>query len=357
MRRYDLNEQGVLVRWLRSRYEGNSIHAITKSIAAELLVYTNQSHPPIDLFIISKARRIRHRTVPQLATDGRLSVNKEGFILEVKEGYQTRKRFTMAHEIAHTIFYDLSASPPQRLLHGARTKEEESFCSILASELLMPSEFVKVELIKLNTSDDNISPITLLRRLASIFRVSLEAMTRRVIEDIQLLNGVVLGLRWLPGVLKSASIEPTGPAWRLRWWAASPTIIEPLYLPAVSRRPKLVLDVIEDTFSASKHQKVRLEINTIKLGNLKKILNQALYGLTTVDVWAQSIQSKGLQFDASADSNASPSDYDNFTLTPPREVDDINKQAREQSEMVILFSLERNIELPFVQYLLPLTEI
>jgi Zn-dependent peptidase ImmA (M78 family) len=55
-----------------------------------------------------------------------------------------RARFDIAHEIGHTLFYDIGASPPRRLLQpGDAAKmsvKEESLCSEFARQLLVPVE-------------------------------------------------------------------------------------------------------------------------------------------------------------------------------------------------------------------------
>lgn len=47
-----------------------------------------------------------------------------------------RLRFTVMHEIAHSLFYRREARPPERLVKGS--EEQERFCDELASALLVP---------------------------------------------------------------------------------------------------------------------------------------------------------------------------------------------------------------------------
>jgi hypothetical protein len=54
---------------------------------------------------------------------------------------RNRARFTVAHEIAHTFFYDLSATPPRpiiRVEHGAAARSLEHACNRAASVMLLP---------------------------------------------------------------------------------------------------------------------------------------------------------------------------------------------------------------------------
>lgn len=55
---------------------------------------------------------------------------------------RTRQRFTVAHELGHTFFFDRAVSPPSRLSpHGGRA--EERFCDLFASELLVPRSAIR----------------------------------------------------------------------------------------------------------------------------------------------------------------------------------------------------------------------
>ena len=60
--------------------------------------------------------------------------------------------------------------------------------------------------------------------------------------------------------------------WRLSWWAASPQVMEELYLPPVHKRPRMNLSVIEESFQDKKLKLKSLKLTEIKIGNLKKYL-------------------------------------------------------------------------------------
>lgn len=83
-----------------------------------------------------------------------------------------RYRFTVAHELCHTFFYELV--PEMKFQAHSTDGHEERICNLGAAELLMP----RVDVIKiarrLNTSMDS------LERLASTYEVSIEAMLLRL---------------------------------------------------------------------------------------------------------------------------------------------------------------------------------
>jgi hypothetical protein len=258
--------------------------------------------------------------------DGRIRPSTDGFAVELAPGPQKRQRFTLAHEIGHTYFYDLKSSPPQRILYDD-SKDEETFCNLFASEILMPAHMVQAELKQLERNDDNkLSPVGYFERLARKFNVSIETMTRRLIEDLELFHGIALGSRWFPGLLSKTKLTATDPAWRLAWWAASPEIITPLYLPFTGKRPKLGLQIAEQAYVNGEHLNVRLDFKDIQLGNLKKILQSGDREGTAANVWARAYVPKSVQRGSEVNMQSVPSTQDSI--------------IREHTEVILFFPLE-----------------
>ena len=75
--------------------------------------------------------------------EGRLLPACGGFCVQLKEPVsQTRKRFTLAHEIGHTLFYSCDGSWPQHQINRTSRQEyvaEERICDLFAMALLMPA--------------------------------------------------------------------------------------------------------------------------------------------------------------------------------------------------------------------------
>jgi hypothetical protein len=86
----------------------------------------------------------------------------------------SRSRYTLAHELCHTFFYELV--PEIKFLARPIDPVEERLCNIGAAELLMPEKLVMREAKG--------QPICLgtLEGLAALFRVSNEAMVLRLIQ-------------------------------------------------------------------------------------------------------------------------------------------------------------------------------
>jgi hypothetical protein len=83
-----------------------------------------------------------------------------------------RYRFTVAHELCHTFFYELV--PELKFRSHGMDEHEERICNLGAAELLMPPNDVRGRVRGLSTSLDS------LKHLASAYMVSIEAMLLRL---------------------------------------------------------------------------------------------------------------------------------------------------------------------------------
>jgi hypothetical protein len=98
---------------------------------------------------------------------------KDGFIMRLRRGQGDRRlRFTKAHEICHTFFYELAPELKFRA-HGTDPVEER-LCNIGAEELLMPLASVTTEACLMPVSIES------LMVLAKRFDVSASAMLVRL---------------------------------------------------------------------------------------------------------------------------------------------------------------------------------
>jgi hypothetical protein len=167
---------------------------------AERLVTDTATKLPTDLGAIAAKRRIRRIEFKPLLTDGSLAVDTEGFVIYVncspgdgadltdrfsQDGTGStlprsllhRARFTIAHEIAHTLFYDLGASPPKEkipLNHSNSVKSLEFSCNEIAGVLTMPELLIEREF----RESGFLLPAEL-RELAGRSLVSSQALVRR----------------------------------------------------------------------------------------------------------------------------------------------------------------------------------
>lgn len=162
--------------------------------ATHLRLEANQNAPPIQLDKIKQIRHIYEETLfnSSGSLNAVLTPSSRGFILRLHEGqHQFRQRFSIAHEIGHTFFYDINKNPPVRLISqvssGVLSPKEEDICSAFARELLIPRELINRELFKL--SDNN--KLRMILNLGNRYEVSAEVMTRRLLMDLSQLETTV----------------------------------------------------------------------------------------------------------------------------------------------------------------------
>jgi hypothetical protein len=86
-----------------------------------------------------------------------------------------RERFVVAHELAHTLFFDLAKDPPSLLQTSTDGPALEKVCDEVASQLLVPSWVLRDRLRRL----ERISA-EMVTDLAREFAVSVQVMVRRL---------------------------------------------------------------------------------------------------------------------------------------------------------------------------------
>jgi hypothetical protein len=163
-----------------------------------------------------------------------------------------------------------------------RDDDEESFCDVIASEMLMPRELIEPAFNQ--AINGSASPSNATVRLARAFNVSTEAMSRRLVEDLGALRGVMLGVRWLDS-RQEGEMARQDPSWRLAWWAATPDVMGSLYLPPVSHRPKVSVPFMEEAYLGAASAMSEVPFGTVRLGNLGKIMAQLSRGRQQAATW------------------------------------------------------------------------
>jgi len=120
-------------------------------------------------------------------TSGLLLRFHDGYVIKVNQNhYQVRQNFSCAHEIGHILFDELQLDNYIRNIEyrtfnpsktaKVRAKARETLCDTAAAELLMPESIFRKYLSTFSLS------ITSVEYLAKVFRVSIQAATRRIAE-------------------------------------------------------------------------------------------------------------------------------------------------------------------------------
>jgi O-acetyl-ADP-ribose deacetylase (regulator of RNase III) len=107
------------------------------------------SGPPYDPFMLAELRKIK-LIASQGVVDARTTANSSGnFTTEFNPNRpRPRIRYSIAHEIAHTLFPDCAQAVRHRGFHESMSPDNwqlETLCNIAASEILMPVGSLKKE--------------------------------------------------------------------------------------------------------------------------------------------------------------------------------------------------------------------
>lgn len=180
----DLAVEKLCHRW-KSPFPEMAIRAAIADSFPDLV----RARPPIEIRRLAALRKVISISERSLDCDGMISRTDSGaYIIEVNKDHpKTRQRFTIAHEIGHTFFFELDDSVQRRyrirdsgLENLARSSREEYLCNYAAAELLMPYHQFG-SLIRQTGPTSNS-----LRKLGGSFEVSLQAAARRATQLLSL---------------------------------------------------------------------------------------------------------------------------------------------------------------------------
>jgi Zn-dependent peptidase ImmA (M78 family) len=139
---------------------------------------------PIDPSLLARERRITEINMVEMAQDGIIYAKGNEYVVDLNRSHSdSRKRFTLAHEIGHTFFFDVQEHPTSRFrivdaqiqsIHSDQS--EEHLCNVVASEILMPCEPFS------NMMQEMTPEARTILTLAGKFKTSLQATARRVVS-------------------------------------------------------------------------------------------------------------------------------------------------------------------------------
>ena len=146
------------------------VEALRKPIRRQVLA------ADVDSFLV-KRRIVETRVVARLPSDGYVEPLgpsfQDGFRMVLRAGSApTRSRFTIAHELCHTFFYEIV--PELKYGFEGTDPAEERLCNVGAAELLIPSKSLRHRAKGCRVSLDSLG------ELANIYAVSMEAMLLRL---------------------------------------------------------------------------------------------------------------------------------------------------------------------------------
>jgi hypothetical protein len=149
------------------------------------------SHPPTDLYAIARLRQITLLGLRFMIPRGLLLPVEGGYEVYVRDARNkdidisrpepegqltTRQRFTLAHEIVHTLFYRFSGSMPMPDPIASNEMVLEDICNRTAGQILLPTHLLKREIVH---DSAQIDP-NLILSVAKKFRASLSVTMDRL---------------------------------------------------------------------------------------------------------------------------------------------------------------------------------
>ena len=167
--------------------EGAERRKAVREAADGLLVEYRTRWPtmaPVELHRLASTLKARIKTVRALQGGASLLPVSDGFVVLVSDELEPSKfRTSVAHELAHTLFYCQDGPTPSRL--AKPTREEEFFCFDVARLLLAP-EWIVADLGFSDISDPDLLFRSFLDRLA----LCKPYAARLMLDDYQLATGV-----------------------------------------------------------------------------------------------------------------------------------------------------------------------
>jgi Zn-dependent peptidase ImmA (M78 family) len=146
-----------------------------------------RSELPVDVKRLAYERGVVQIRSSVMQADGIISLkDRGGYLIDVNKSHpENRRRFTIAHEIGHTFFFDLEGELTARsrlqvadsnLTDIQTNRYEEYLCNLAAAEILMPAKAFSA---KVHSAGPTAKTIITLSRL---FKTSIWATSRRVLE-------------------------------------------------------------------------------------------------------------------------------------------------------------------------------
>jgi hypothetical protein len=166
---------------------GTARKSAVKDAADQLLEKYRERWPsivPVELHRLASSLQVRIEMVKGLTGGARLLPASGGFLILVSDELPPAKfRTSVAHELAHTLFYSRECLTPERAQEA--TKAEESFCFDVARFVLAP----RWALDRVNTQETG-DPEALFQVLHDGLRLSKPLAARVMLDDYELATGV-----------------------------------------------------------------------------------------------------------------------------------------------------------------------
>ncbi len=168
------------IAYLCSRAESRNPWLAVIRLAEETLSKCTTTAPPVSIEELCELRRVMPVEMYLAGFAARLLAVGDHYIAEVNERHpETRRRFSICHELGHTFFEQYPGSDGNGSLCGNGSYEqllEERLCDTFAAEFLMPRDLFGRLVLDCRPGMESV------RRIAKSFHVSTQSAARRIIE-------------------------------------------------------------------------------------------------------------------------------------------------------------------------------
>jgi hypothetical protein len=224
--------------------KGSSLKDWVENTVIQLLKSVGQDGPPIKL-----SRELRHeRRVINVKYQadvhpiwGRLAIGDDGFIVILSTTHKSKgifwHQFALAHEIAHTFFYEIKNWPPVPLIYlEPRNRDLEWLCGYFAKCLFVPAPWLRKQMEYYPYWGSEGFSLSILDQLEKTFSVPWQIVAERIVEDLLLWNCIILQFTMF-GESGKFPYERAKSVWRLNWQTIPLEGTEKLFVP-LGRRMK-----------------------------------------------------------------------------------------------------------------------
>jgi Zn-dependent peptidase ImmA (M78 family) len=226
-------EEWLIKNWLGDSFKLFGIEESIKITKEKInnyiyqhLLETNQNKPPFNPESFFHVRKIISKEEHNLSDKfiGLLQPVKGGFIVKINSKIPiNRKRFTIAHEIGHTFFFDNNFEIPKKKFITANSPYwvEEDYVNSIASEILLPTPFLRDTL---NQGKNNIPSLNSLSAIGNIYQVSNEVLSKKLIRSLKLWDCLYFQCNYMKILTPILSTIVKGNSFQSSKWTIPKTI-------------------------------------------------------------------------------------------------------------------------------------
>jgi len=223
---------------------GRNLTDWVEETVEQLLESVGQVDPPVkisrELCKLRKITDIRYELGIHPVW-GRLEIEDNGFAAVLSPSCKAKgwfwPQFALAHELAHSLFYDIKELPPvNRVYLEPGNRDLELLCRYIAKCFFIPASWLREHIDRYPQLGSPEFSLTILDQLAETFSVPWQIVAERLVEDSLLWNCIVLQFREINQSQTSMQGEMK-PCWRLTWQTRPVKGTEKLFIP-IGRRMK-----------------------------------------------------------------------------------------------------------------------